>query len=105
MVRLARVNIDSNFGLVQRYRAFLHCRQTAFSLGLECSAPALILVTPTEEGGGSHTGEAYHGPMQAEDVYEWLKRSFATNRPSAIRGVRSPPSTSRPWLGNRAEPG
>lgn len=85
MVRLARVNIDQNFGVVQRYRAFLRCRQTAFSLGLECSAPALVLATTSLDG--STTGEVYHGALQAEQVYEWLKRSFA-GRPSAIREVR-----------------
>jgi thiol-disulfide isomerase/thioredoxin len=85
MVRLARVNIDHNFGLVQRYRAFLRCRQTAFSLGLECSAPTLVLASASQDG--SPTGEAYHGALQAEHVYEWLKRSFAS-RPSAIREVR-----------------
>ena len=29
MVRLGRVRIDDNFGLVQRYRSFLRCRQSA----------------------------------------------------------------------------
>jgi thiol-disulfide isomerase/thioredoxin len=86
MVRLARLNIDQNFGLLQRYRSFLRCRQTAFSLGVECTTPALVLVTPSVDG--PPTGEAYHGALQAEHIYEWLKRSFAS-RPSAIREVRA----------------
>jgi hypothetical protein len=44
MVRLARVNIDQNFGLVQRYRSFVRCRQNAFLM--ECTTPAIVLVTP-----------------------------------------------------------
>ena len=32
MVKLGRVRIDDNFGLVQRYRSFLRCRQSAFYL-------------------------------------------------------------------------
>ena len=48
MVRLARINIDQNFGLVQRYRSFVRCRQTAFFM--ECTAPAIVLVTPSADG-------------------------------------------------------
>ena len=45
MVRLGRVRIDDNFGLVQRYRNFLRCRQNAFFV--QCDTPALVLVSPT----------------------------------------------------------
>ena len=40
MIRLGRVSIDHNFGLVQRYRSFVRCRQTAFFM--ECNAPAIV---------------------------------------------------------------
>mgnify|MGYP006151244495 CR=1 FL=1 len=48
MVRLARINIDQNFGLVQRFRSFVRCRQNAFFM--ECTAPAIVLVTPGTDG-------------------------------------------------------
>ena len=47
MVRLGRVNVDQNFGLVQRYRSFVRCRQTVLSV--ECTVPALVLVTRGEQ--------------------------------------------------------
>lgn len=85
MVRLARVNIDHNFGMLQRYRQFMRCRQLAFSLGVECNAPALVLLTPDRDG--ESVGEAYHGALQAEHIYEWLKRSFVT-RTNPIQEVQ-----------------
>ena len=76
MVRLGRVRIDDNFGLVQRYRSFLRCRQSAFFL--QCDAPALILATVTADG--ETRAEAYRGGLNAEQVYEWVKRSFTDTR-------------------------
>mmetsp|Transcript_64118 Transcript_64118/g.106586 ORF Transcript_64118/g.106586 Transcript_64118/m.106586 type:complete len:591 (+) Transcript_64118:629-2401(+) len=80
-------------GLVQRYRAFLRCRQTAFTI--ECSVPTLVLLTPSAEG--SMHGEAYRGSMQAEHVYEWLKRSFADSR-RGIRDVKASPTALQAFL-------
>ena len=76
MVRLGRVRIDDNFGLVQRYRSFLRCRQNAFFL--HCDAPALILATVGADG--ETRAEAYRGGLSAEQVYEWVKRSFTDTR-------------------------
>ena len=75
MVRLARINIDQNFGLVNRYRSFIRCRQTAFFM--ECTAPALVLVTPGSDG--QLQAEAFRGghPPSAEHVYEWVKCATA----------------------------
>ena len=75
MVQLARVRVDENFGLVQRYRNFLRCRQNAFFV--QCDTPALVLVSPGRDGA---TAESYTGPMQAEQIYEWTKRSFSETR-------------------------
>ena len=66
MVRLGRVRIDDNFGLVQRYRSFLRCRQNAFFM--HCDAPALILATVGADG--ETRAEAYRGGLSAEQVYE-----------------------------------
>ena len=76
MLRLGRVQIDSNYGLVQRYRQFIRCRQHAFQM--ECTAPAIVMVTTASDG--SHTAEAYHGHLTAEAVYEWVKRSSPDRR-------------------------
>ena len=74
--KIGRVRIDDNFGLVQRYRSFLRCRQSAFFL--QCDAPALILATVTADG--ETRAEAYRGGLNAEQVYEWVKRSFTDTR-------------------------
>ena len=76
MVKLGRVRIDDNFGLVQRYRSFLRCRQSAFFL--QCDAPALILATTSADG--ETRAEGYRGGLNAEQVYEWVKRSFTDTR-------------------------
>ena len=107
MVNLGRINIDQNFGLVQRYRTFVRCRQNAFFM--ECTAPAIILVTPSSDGGmqvsaqrasrdalramhasrralslavGRSQAEAFRGgpPPSAEQMYEWVKRSLPDSR-------------------------
>ena len=77
MVKLGRVRIDDNYGLVQKYRSFLRCRQTAFFL--QCDAPALILARNVD---GETTAEMYRGTLSAELVYEWVKRSFTDTRRS-----------------------
>ena len=101
MVMLGRVNLDQNIGLMQRYRNFLRCRQSAFSL--QCSAPALVLVTNSADG--SQSAQTYHGHHTAEAVYEWLKRALPGRRSgvselkpteSAIRSFLAPP-----WTGYR----
>ena len=86
MVRLGRVNIDQNFGLVQRYRSFVRCRQNAFFM--ECTAPALVLVTPGSDGGLQ--AEAFRGghPPSAEQIYEWVKRSVPESRTRANESER-----------------
>ena len=78
MVKLGRINIDQNFGLVQRYRSFVRCRQNAFFM--ECTAPAIVLVTPDRDGGLQ--AEAFRGgmPPSAEQMYEWVKRSLPDSR-------------------------
>ena len=78
MVRLGRINIDHNFGLVQRYRSFVRCRQNAFFM--ECTAPAIVLVTPGSDG--QMQAEAFRGshPPTAEQIYEWVKRSLPESR-------------------------
>lgn len=90
MVRLGRVHIDQNFGIVQRYRSFVRCRQNAFFM--ECTAPAIVLVTPREDG--ETVAEAFRGPHppSAEQVYEWVKRSLPASRvsvPSIKRGQQT----------------
>ena len=63
MVKLGRINIDQEFGLVQRHRTFVRCRQNAFIM--ECTAPAIILITPNSDGGmqvSAHHTWRHHAP-------------------------------------------
>ena len=39
MVKLGRINIDQNFGLAQRYRSFIRCRQNVGGRACTCHAP------------------------------------------------------------------
>ncbi len=79
---------------VQRYRAFLRCRQSAFFY--ECNVPALVLLTPNPDGG--MRGDAYHGVLQAEQVYEWLKRSLAPRRGARIAEIHPTRADLRAFL-------
>ena len=100
MVQLARVRVDENFGLVQRYRNFLRCRQNAFFV--QCDTPALVLVSPGRDGA---TAESYTGPMQAEQIYEWTKRSFSeTRRAVAALDSRLPTPRSAASSSRRGRP-
>ena len=105
MVRLARINIDQNFGLVQRYRSFVRCRQNAFFM--ECTTPAIVLVTPGG-GDGNMQAEAFRGghPPSAEQVYEWVKRSLPESRRSLPQIGSSTDDLARflrpPWRASKS---
>jgi len=57
--------------------------------------PALVLLKPNDDG--ELHGELYRGSLQAEQVYEWLKRSFATSL-HAIKDVRGAESAVQAFL-------
>ena len=93
MVQLARVRVDENFGLVQRYRNFLRCRQNAFFV--QCDTPALVLVSPGRDGAAAAALSAGWTPSardtQVGEIYlselerlgqlhvreEWLREQLA----------------------------
>lgn len=102
MVQLGRVSIDHNFGLIQRYRSFVRCRQTAFFM--ECNVPTIVLVTPDEDGAMSVQG--YRGHLAAEHIYDWVKRSLPDSR-HLIKQLGASDQTIRsfllpPWAGTSA---
>ena len=47
---------------------------------MECTAPAIVLITPSADG--QLTAEAFRGsfPPSAEQIYEWVKRSLPESR-------------------------
>ena len=47
---------------------------------MECTAPAIVLITPAADG--QLTAEAFRGsfPPSAEQIYEWVKRSLPESR-------------------------
>ena len=47
---------------------------------MECTAPAIVLITPSADG--EIQAEAYRGsfPPSAEQIYEWVKRALPESR-------------------------
>ena len=81
MVRLARVNIERNLAMVRRFQRNLRCQQLGFTI--ECVAPTLLLVWPTDDSGET-TAATYPGRLGAEPVYEWIVANAYTSSPRAV---------------------